>query len=226
MTQSQDQHQQQDNRVQQKPLQAEHKRYGRKSLQPRRRRFLRRLLGSLLVFGLLAAVAIAWLAWMIAPERDPGLTHNHIDLKAKIIQMVEQRKLETTLTPAEFNDLATAELLDRANHFPPGITVTGAAFSWQGEVVQADVRGSLWGIPFGGLLDFDAVRDGNELVLTHRHTTVKHGSFNWPHLEPIRISLNKYMPAVAKVSDLTFGTGQITLTFKLDLWKIPRLLWR
>ncbi len=223
MTQSQEQQEQPDNRAKQERLPVQH---DRKRVPARRRRFVRRLLGSLLVLGLLAAAGIAWLAWMIAPERDPGLTYNDIDLKAKIIQMAQQRKLETTLSPTEFNDLATQELLDRAQHFPPGVTVTGAEFTWQGAVVQADVRGSLWGIPFGGLLDFDAARDGNELILTHRYTTVKHGAFQWPHLEPIRISLNKYMPAIAQVSDLTFGDGQITLAFKLDLWRIPRLLWR
>ncbi len=225
MTQSEDQHHQPDKetRAKQEPFSPENT---PKSSHSPRRRLWRRLLGSLLVLALLVAAAVCWLAWMIAPERSPGLTHNDIDLKAKIIQMVQQRKLETTLTPAEFNDVATQELLDRAEHFPPGIKVTGAEFSWQGSVVQADVRGSLWGIPFGGLLDFDAVREGNELVLTHRHTIVKHGAFDWPQLEPIRISLTKYIPAVAKVKELTFGKDQLTLTFELDLWRIPRLLWR
>lgn len=192
----------------------------------KQRRWIRRLLGSLLVLALLIAGALVWLSWMIAPQREPSLTYTDIDLRTKIIEMVQQRKLETTLTPAEFNNVAKRELLDRAQHFPPGVRVTGAEFSWKGSVVQADVRGSLWGIPFGGLLDFDAVQDGNALVLTHRHTTVKHGSLDWPRLEPIRISLNKYLPAIAKVSDLQFGEDQITLTFKLDLLTIPRLLWR
>ncbi|WP_322924883.1 hypothetical protein [Paenibacillus campi] len=192
----------------------------------RHKRHKRRLLGSLLVLCVLVAAAVVWLAWMVAPQREPGLAYTKIDLKSKIIGMIEQRKLETTLSPAEFNDLARQELLERARHFPPGVRVTGADFSWHGSVVEADVRGGLWGIPFGGLLEFDAVRDGNTLVLTHRYTTVKHGSFAWPHLQPIRISLTKYVPAIAKVKELTFGTEQITLTFELDLFTLPRLLWK
>ncbi|MEW4372497.1 hypothetical protein [Paenibacillus kandeliae] len=190
--------------------------------QRNRRRWLIVLLVLILIFG----GSVALLSWMIAPQRQPGLAYTGLDMKAKIIEMVKQKKPEITLSPAEFNDLAREELMERAARFPAGITITGADFSWKGNVVQADVRGSLWGIPFGALLDFDAERQGNALVLTHTHTTVKHGAFNWPHLQPISISLNKYVPAIVEVSDLQFGDQQLTVTFKLDLFTLPRLLWR
>ncbi|WP_411349065.1 hypothetical protein [Paenibacillus sp. WLX2291] len=192
----------------------------------RKRRNKRRWLIALLVLILLLGGSVALLSWMIAPQRQPGLAYTGLDMQAKIIEMVKQKKPEITLSPAEFNDLAREELMERAARFPAGVHITGADFSWKGNVVQADVRGSLWGIPFGALLDFDAQRQGNALVLSHVHTMVKHGAFNWPHLQPISISLNKYVPAIVEVSDLQFGDQQLTVTFKLDLFTLPRLLWR
>ena len=184
------------------------------------------LLVALVILLVIAAAGVAWLAWMVAPQRHPGLDYTELDTTAKIQTMIQQKRLEITLSPQEFNQLARKELLDHQEDYPLGLHIKGADFTWQGNVVQADLTGDYLGIPFGALLDFDARLQGNQLVLTHRHTTVQHGEWTGALLEPIDISLTKYFPAIVEVKQMEFGKNEVLVRFRLDLFKLPRLLMR
>lgn len=184
------------------------------------------LLVVFVILLVIAAAGVAWLAWMVAPQRHPGLDYTELDTTAKIQTMIQQKRLEITLSPQEFNQLARKELLDHQEDYPAGLHIQGADFTWKGNVVQADLTGDYLGIPFGALLDFDARLQDNQLVLTHQHTTVHHGQWAGAMLEPVDISLTKYFPAIVEVKQMEFGENEIKVRFRLDLLKLPRLLMR
>lgn len=192
---------------------------------PRRSRW-RWLLIVLLVLLVIVVAGAAWLAWMVAPQRNPGLDYTALDTTAKIQTMIKEKRLEITLNEQEFNQLARRELMDHQEDYPPGLRISGADFTWQGDIIHADVRGTYFGIPFGALLDFTAQLQGNRLVLTHQHTMVRHGQWQGALLQPLDISLTKYFPAVVDVKQLEFEQDRVIIRFRLDLLKLPRLLLR
>ncbi|WP_046216100.1 hypothetical protein [Paenibacillus wulumuqiensis] len=191
-----------------------------------RRSRWRVLLIVLLILLVIVTAGITWLAWMIAPQRNPGMDYIHLDTTAKIQTMIKEKRLEITLNQQEFNQLARRELMDHQEDYPAGLRISGADFTWEGDMIHADLRGTYLGIPFGALLDFDAQLQGNRLVLTHQHTTVRHGQWQGALLQPLDISLTKYFPAVVDVRQLEFERDQVIIRFRLDLLKLPRLLLR
>ncbi|WIM39579.1 hypothetical protein PO903_01415 [Paenibacillus sp. PK4536] len=178
--------------------------------------------------GIIALLIIGagTLYWIAAPERPLNLEYTDVDTTAKIISMVETKKLETTISQDEFNQLAKQELLDRQHEFPLGLKLTGAQFTLHNQNVTADLRGTYWGIPFGALLDFHIKREENRLVLDHQATHVRHGDFSGAWIEPITISLTKYFPAIVNVNQMEFAQDHIQVSFKLNLLSLPKLLLR
>lgn len=181
------------------------------------------IISGVLLLGVIGAGILYWIA---APERQLNLDYTNIDMTTKIITMVENKKLETTINQDEFNQLAKKELLDRQSEFPIGMNMTGAQFTLQNDTVIAELTGTYIGIPFGVVLDFHIEREGNRLILYHQATHVRHGNFTRPLLEPISISLTKYFPAIANVDQMQFESDHIQISFKLNLLSLPKLLLR
>jgi len=181
------------------------------------------IVSSMIGLIMIGAGALYWIA---APERSLNLEYTDVDTTAKIVRMVETKKLETTISQDEFNQLAKQELLDRQHEFPLGLRVTGAQFTLHNQNVTADLRGTYWGIPFGAILDFHIQREDNRLVLEHQATHVRHGDFSGAWIEPITISLTKYFPAIVNVNQMEFAQDHIQVSFKLNLLSLPGLLLR
>lgn len=178
------------------------------------------------VIVVLAMIGAATLYWFAAPQRALNLEYTDVDTTTKIVTMVETKKLETTISQDEFNQLAKKELLERQHEFPIGLQVTGAQFTLHYDTVTADLTGRYFGIPFGAVLDFHIRREENRLILDHQATHVRHGDISGSWIEPITISLTKYFPAIVNVKQMDFEKDHIELSFKLNLLSLPTLLLR
>lgn len=181
------------------------------------------IISIILVIGIAGAVTLYWAA---APERQLNLNYTDVDTTSKILAMIETKKLQTTISQNEFNQLAKKELIDREDEFPVGLKMTGAQFTLDHDTVKADLTGTYFGVPFGAILDFHIRREDNFLILDHQATHVRHGNVQGALISPIRISLTKYFPAIANVSQMEFEQDHIQVSFKLNLMGLPRLLLR
>lgn len=196
---------------------------GTRSIARRIRLWIIWIISIILIVGIAGAATLYWVA---APERQLNLNYTDVDTTAKIVKMIETKKLQTTISQEEFNQLAKKELIDREDEFPIGVHMTGAQFTLYQDTVKADITGTYLGIPFGAVLDFKIRREDNLLILDHQATHVRHGDIQGALIAPIRISLTKYFPAIANVSQMKFEKDYIQVSFKLNLLSLPRLLLR
>lgn len=181
-----------------------------------------RILLGLLIFILLIIGAGIW---YITPSKSLDLKYRSIDVKDKIIKMVETRQPQMVLNTDEVAQLSKKNLIKYLNTHNVGVDITGADFQMNGDMMTADVNGK-WGIvPFGATLQFHMTANGSKLFLEHESTKVR--SLEVPQallkLEPIEISLKDYLPDLLTVKEVDFLDAGMKLTFKIDWLSIPSL---
>ncbi|WP_106766984.1 hypothetical protein [Paenibacillus faecalis] len=188
----------------------------------RRKRKGSRFLLAFFIFIMIAAGAGIW---YIAPTKTMDLTYRSIDIKDKLISMIENRQLEMTLSEEEVVQMSKKNLVQYLNTHELGVDITGADFHMNGAVMTADMNGK-WGVlPFGVTLEFHMTSSGSRIILEHQQTKVR--SLDIPlsifKLDPIEISLKDYTPDMVTVKDVEFLQEGMKLTFKIDWMSVPSL---
>lgn len=179
------------------------------------------LIGLLIVILILVGAGI----WYISPSKSLDLKYHSIDVKDKIVQMVETRQPEMILNNDEIAQMSKKNLIKYLNTHHVGVDITGAEFQANGQTMTADVNGK-WGfIPFGATLKFHMSANGSQLILEHQSTEIR--SLDVPSslfkLEPIEVSLKEYLPDLISVKKVDFLDEGMKLTFKIDWLSIPSL---
>lgn len=189
----------------------------------RRKRWGWRILLGLVLIAVLAAGAGIW---FISPTKDLNLGYEPVDMKAKLLKMLEKRQPEMTLSREEVAQLSKKHLVKyiRTHNLP--VSITGADFRMNGTRMTAEMNGR-WGIvPFGATLEFEMASRGSRLVLEHISTRIRDQVIppSVLKLSPIEISLKDHLPDVVTVSKVDFLDDGLKLTFKLDWLALPSLL--
>lgn len=195
---------------------------GEEAIMSRRKNKGGRILLGLLIFILvIGGVGI----WYISPSKSLNLQYQSIDIKDKIMKMLEARQPEMILSNDEVAQMSKKKLIEYMNTHKIGVDITGADFEFNGQTVTADMNGK-WGvIPFGATLQFDMTTNGSTLVLEHQSTRIR--SLDVPtsvfKLEPIEVSLREHLPNIVTVKKVDFLDEGMKLTFKIDWFSIPSL---
>ncbi|WP_422658340.1 hypothetical protein ACK8P5_21950 [Paenibacillus sp. EC2-1] len=183
--------------------------------------------GGRILLGLLIFIVIIVGAgiWYISPSKSLDLKYHSIDVKDKILQMVETRQPEIVLSKDEFAQMSKKNMIEYMNKHNIGVDLTGADFHIDGQNMTVDVNGK-WGVlPFGATLQFHMTANGSNLSLEHQLTTIR--SLDIPpsifKLDPIEISLKEYLPDLVTVKKVDFLDEGMKLTFKIDWLSIPSL---
>lgn len=183
--------------------------------------------GGRILLGLLIFIVIIVGAgiWYISPSKSLDLKYHSIDVKDKILKMVETRQPEIVLSEDEFAQMSKKNMIEYMNKHNIGVDLTGADFHIDGQNMTADVNGK-WGVlSFGGTLQFHMTANGSKLFLEHQLTTIR--SLDIPtsvfKLDPIEISLKEYLPDLVTVKKVDFLDEGMKLTFKIDWLSIPSL---
>lgn len=182
----------------------------------------RRILLSLLVFIMLVAGAGIW---FILPTKDLDLRYHSIDVKEKILKMIETREPRITLTQEEVAQMSKKNLIKYMSTHDLGVDITGADFRMNGDRMTADVNGKWGAIPFGAELGFRLTAHGSLLNLEHTSTHIRGVGIPLSifKLEPIEISMKDYLPDVITVREVDFLEEGMRLTFKIDWLSLPSL---
>ncbi|NMO97275.1 hypothetical protein [Paenibacillus lemnae] len=180
---------------------------------------------TFLILLLVLLLGTAGGAWWISPTKDLDLGYRPLDVKDKVLRMVETREPRMFLNADEVAQLSKKNLITYLNTHHVGVDVTGAEFRMQGKQMIADINGK-WGVlPFGAQLEFQMKSSGSHIVLGHTSTSVRgwevpQGLF---HLQPITISLKDYLPDMLTVKNIEFLAEGLQLSFTIDWMNIPSL---
>lgn len=189
----------------------------------RRKRWgMRILLGVILVAVLTAGAGI----WFISPAKELDLGYEPVDMKAKLIKMLENRQPDMTLSKEEVAQLSKKNLVKYIRTHDLPVSITGADFRMNGTRMTADMNGR-WGfVPFGATLEFEMAARGSKLQLEHVSTHIRGREIpdSVLKLSPIEISLKDYLPDVVTVRKVDFLDDGMKLTFKIDWLALPSLL--
>ncbi|WP_054956891.1 hypothetical protein [Paenibacillus dakarensis] len=179
------------------------------------------LLGLLIFILVLAGAGI----WYISPSKSLNLQYRSIDIKDKILTMIDTRQPQIVLTKDEVGQMSKKNLIKYMREHNVGVDITGADFHLDGQTMTADVNGK-WGvIPFGATLQFHMTANGSYLFLEHKATKIRDLNIPLPvfKLDPIEVSLREYLPDIVTVKKVDFLNEGMKLTFKIDWLSIPSL---
>lgn len=179
------------------------------------------LLGLLILILVIVGAGI----WYISPSKSLDLQYRSIDVKDKILKMVETRQPEIVLSEDEFAQMSKKNIIEYMTKHNVGVDLTGADFQINGQTMIADFNGK-WGIlPFGATVQFHMTANGSKLLLEHQSTTIR--SLDIPtsvfKLDPIEVSLREHLPDIVTVKKVDFLDEGMKLTFKIDWSSIPSL---
>lgn len=179
----------------------------------------------LLVFIMLIIVVVGAGIWYVTPTKNLDLKYHSIDIKGKMMSMLETRQPQMILNKDEVAQMSKKNLVKYLSTHDVGVEITGANFQMNGEIMTADINGKFGVLPFGATLQFHMTSSGSQLILEHQSTKIR--NLDVPvsifKLEPIEISLKDYMPDIVTVKDVDFLEDGMKLTFKIDWLSIPSL---
>lgn len=179
----------------------------------------KKLLYTLIIILVVIALLVAGLLFYIKPERELDWSYTKVSLTDKAQQMVKSFKTELDLSEEEINNLLKEQLANKAK-LSNDMEITGIHFDLQGSTAVADVN-LLWNglVEAGAKIKFDLEWKEGTLMMKHSQTNVKAISipttyFKIPNVE---IPVNKMLPTMVAIKDLTFEPNHIHLKFKLNL---------
>ncbi|WP_019637575.1 hypothetical protein [Paenibacillus fonticola] len=181
---------------------------------------------SLILFLLFAVLLVTIVILYVRPERTLDMNYSEIVWKDKLTQMLETRKPELELSEAEFNSLAKAKLVKELQRYELPISVTGADFQLDGDMLLVHMSGSWGRAEFGAAVHYRMEYSAGQLELTPEAVRVRQVSIS-PQLlglERLEIHLESYMPDIVAVKEIAFHDRSMTLRLTFDWLEIASYL--
>jgi hypothetical protein len=178
----------------------------------------KKLLYTLFIILIVIALLIAGLLIYIKPERELDWSYSKVSLTDKAKQMITSFKTELNLSEEEINNLLKEQLADKAK-LPNDTEITGMQFDLQGSTAFADVN-LLWKglVEAGAQIKFDLEWKEGTLMMKHSQTNVKAISIpaTYFKIPDVEIPINKMLPKMVAIKDLSFEPDHIHIKFKLN----------
>jgi hypothetical protein len=168
--------------------------------------------------ALVLGVAAGGALWYVKPERPLDLSYTKISVADKILDMVQRRSLEVSVTEADLNNLVKAALAARTE-LPHHLKLTGVDAKQHGDVLTVDVS-LLWQERFavGATLTYRMSYREPNLLLTRESVRVKQLTIptSWLQTDPeLAINLYDKLPKLVGIQNVAFDPSGIRIALKL-----------
>ncbi|ANE46135.1 hypothetical protein SY83_07400 [Paenibacillus swuensis] len=175
---------------------------------------------GLLSLFIVVALAGASMLYYIRPEKALDLSYDPLSLESKVMGMVQQRKLEMTITEPELNNLLK-EWLSLRPLLSESWEITGAEGSLAGTIYTVNAN-LLYAnrIPVNAVVRYQLVWASPDLVAEPLSIHLKDLKLSAQDLglDPIVIPVGQQLPPGLNVKKVTFGDNNVTIRFGIRLF--------
>ncbi|RUT43918.1 hypothetical protein EJP82_18405 [Paenibacillus anaericanus] len=162
----------------------------------------------------------------IRPTQPLDMSYKDIVWKDKLIEMVETRQPEITLTNTDLNNLAKMGIAKALEEKDIPVSITGAEFRFEGNNVSVDFNAK-WGfLTAGGTAKFQMEYSEGKLRLSPVSLFVKQIPISPDKLGlvPMDIDLATYLPSIIHISQVDFEDRYIKVRISADWMAILQYL--
>ncbi|GAA0410874.1 hypothetical protein [Paenibacillus motobuensis] len=179
----------------------------------------RLIIGSIII---LLVVLITAIVLYIRPSRTLDMNYSELNWKNKLVEMVESRNTELTLTESDVNNLLKKGLTEYVAEHDLPFQIIGADFKLNGNQIIANMNGA-WGlVNFGATAKYSVEYADGTLLLNPSSVEVRNISISPERigLEAMTIHLTDYIPKLVTINEVNFPGKAIQIKFTLDLLEL------
>ncbi|MFC5531515.1 hypothetical protein [Cohnella yongneupensis] len=175
---------------------------------------MKKMFVGLVLFLILAIIAVVAGLFYIKPTEELDLTHRKVPIKERAIDMVKRTSLELIVTEADVNNLLKTKLSEDPI-VQKNVEVTGAKFTVIGDLLIADLN-VLWKdlVPSSLRIVYRLHWESPNIIATVEEAKIKSISLPSSAIAGFVIPLGDELPKPLKIEKIDWGVGEIKVKLK------------
>ncbi|TFE23664.1 hypothetical protein [Cohnella luojiensis] len=175
---------------------------------------MKKLFIGLFLFAFLIVIAGVGALYYVKPDQQLDLAYEQVPLEQRAISMVRRLSPEMILTSEDLNNLAKKSIAENPQ-VEKDVIVTGANFTLDGELLQADLN-IIWKnrISAGLAITYRLRWDNPNVVATVEKAKMKGITLPDSMFSDRVIPIGEELPKLLKIDDLIWGDGEVKVKFK------------